>query len=81
MKNLHAQRPLSREFRRNKSSLLKNVNRAFYCHLKMPFRRQDTKPEQDKTGGGTISILPLYVDFFNGDGINGHNEMISVPPF
>ena len=49
MKNLHAQRPLSREFRRNKSSLLKNVNRAFYCHLKMPFRRQDTKPEQDKT--------------------------------
>ena len=31
-------RPVSREFRRNKSSLLKNVNRVFYFHLKMSFR-------------------------------------------
>ena len=31
-------RSLSREFRRNKSSLLKNVNRAFYFHVNMSFR-------------------------------------------
>ena len=31
-------RELGREFRHNKSSLLKNVNRVFYFHLKMSFR-------------------------------------------
>lgn len=35
---------------------------------------------RDKQQGGTIFILPLtfYVDFFNRDGINRHDVMISV---
>ena len=74
--------PLRREFRRNKSLLLKNVNRVFYFPLKMSFRScLYESRDKIKRQGGTIFILPLYVDFFNRDGINRHNEMISVQLF
>ena len=38
MQNLHAKTHVSQEFSHNKSSLLKNINKLFYCHLKMSFR-------------------------------------------
>ena len=70
-----------REFRRNKSSLLKNVNRVFYFHLKMSFRGCLYESRGNKNRDGAIFILPLYVDFTNRDGIDRYDEMISVQLF
>ena len=37
------------------------------------------RPERDKKRDGPIFIPPLYVDFFNRNGKNRHDEVISVP--
>ena len=73
-------RPSSREFRRSKSSLLKNVNKIFYFPLKMSFRGC-LYESRDKIKIDTIFILPLYVDVINRDGINRNDEMTSVQLF